>query len=81
MVRGVIFLILAILILYFVLLPCIGFTASGVAAGSLAAMWQSSIGNVAAGSTFALLQSIGTAGFSAGGVLAILILLCFVGCR
>jgi hypothetical protein len=36
-----------------------GFTSSGVAAGSWAALWQSSIGSVAAGSTFATLQSYG----------------------
>ena len=44
------------------LLSALGFTPSGVAAGSLAAAWQASIGNVAAGSTFAMLQSIGAAG-------------------
>lgn len=37
----------------------LGFTASGVASGSLAAAAQAAIGNVAAGSTFAALQSIG----------------------
>ena len=36
-----------------------GFTAEGVAAGSMAAAWQGTIGNVAAGSTFAQLQSFG----------------------
>jgi hypothetical protein len=36
-----------------------GFTTEGVAAGSAAAAWQASIGNVAAGSTFASLQSFG----------------------
>ncbi|KAJ1464861.1 hypothetical protein T484DRAFT_1867412 [Baffinella frigidus] len=37
-----------------------GFTAEGVAAGSVAAAWQSSIGgSVAAGSNFAALQSFG----------------------
>jgi hypothetical protein len=36
-----------------------GFTAEGVAAGSVAAAWQASIGNVAAVSTFASLQSFG----------------------
>jgi len=36
-----------------------GFTVEGVAAGSMAAAWQSSIGNVAAGSTVAQLQSFG----------------------
>ena len=38
-----------------------GFTASGIAAGTAAAAWQSSIGNVAAGSAFAVLQSTATA--------------------
>ena len=40
----------------------VGFTATGVAAGSLAAAWQSSIGNVAAGSLFAWMQSTAAAG-------------------
>jgi len=40
----------------------IGFEATGVVAGSLAAAWQASIGNVAAGSLFAMLQGIGAAG-------------------
>ena len=48
------------------ILPGIGFTASGVAAGSLAATIQSAIGNVAAGSAFATLQSIGSAGIMNG---------------
>lgn len=39
-----------------------GFTSSGVAAGSIAAGVQAGIGNVAAGSTFAALQSIGATG-------------------
>ncbi|KAF2706356.1 hypothetical protein K504DRAFT_361368, partial [Pleomassaria siparia CBS 279.74] len=39
------------------LLAVAGFTNVGVAAGSLAAAVQSSIGNVAAGGTFAVLQS------------------------
>lgn len=37
----------------------IGFTSQGVAATSLASAWQSTIGNVAAGSVFAGLQSAG----------------------
>ena len=54
-----------------------GFTSSGVAGGSAAAAVQSAIGNVAAGSAFSFLQSvgattlIGTAGapvFGAAGV-------------
>jgi hypothetical protein len=43
-----------------VALPLLGFASSGVVAGSLAAAWQSSIGNVAVGSLFATLQSLGT---------------------
>ena len=40
-------------------LPLWGFTASGVAAGSVAAGWQATIGNVAAGSVFSLFQHFG----------------------
>ena len=43
-----------------------GFTSSGIAAGSIAAGIQSVIGNVAAGSTFATLQSLGATGVIAG---------------
>ena len=52
-------------------LTWVGFGPGGVVAGSLAAAWQSSIGNVAPGSLFALLQSIGASGSStaAGGSL------------
>ena len=52
-------------------LTWVGFAPGGVVAGSLAAAWQSSIGNVAPGSLFALLQSIGASGNStaAGGSL------------
>ncbi len=39
-----------------------GFTSSGIAGGSAAAAWQSSIGSVTAGSTFATLQSLGATG-------------------
>lgn len=39
-----------------------GFTTGGVAANSLAAAIHASIGNVAAGSTFATLQSAGALG-------------------
>ncbi len=39
-----------------------GFTSSGIAGGSAAAAWQSSIGSVTAGSTFATLQSLGASG-------------------
>ena len=44
------------------MLDMIGFTATGVAANSLAAAWQSSMGNVAAGSLFAWMQSTAAAG-------------------
>lgn len=46
----------------------VGFTTGGVAAKSYAALWMSSIGNVAAGSTFSALQSIGVLGLSTGTV-------------
>ncbi|CAE7369469.1 unnamed protein product [Symbiodinium sp. CCMP2592] len=42
----------------------LGFAAEGVTAESLAAKWQSSIGNVEKGSLFAILQSIAMAGIS-----------------
>ncbi|XP_067944211.1 interferon alpha-inducible protein 27-like protein 2A isoform X2 [Watersipora subatra] len=42
----------------------VGFTAGGVAAGSIAAAIQSVIGNVAAGSVFAALQSAGAVGIA-----------------
>ena len=44
------------------MLDMVGFTATGVAAGSIAAAWQSSIGNVAAGSLFAWMQSTAASG-------------------
>lgn len=44
------------------ILPALGFSAAGISALSYAAAWQSSIGNVAVGSTFAALQSIGVTG-------------------
>lgn len=40
------------------LLYIIGFTGTGPAAGSIAAAWQASIGNVAARSAFSLLQRL-----------------------
>ncbi|KAG9044793.1 hypothetical protein FS837_007524, partial [Tulasnella sp. UAMH 9824] len=40
----------------------LGFAPAGVAAGSIAAAIQSSIGNVAAGSAFAVMQSLGAKG-------------------
>ena len=50
-----------------------GLVSGRVVAGSLAALWQSSIGNVAPGSLFALLQSIGASGSStaAGGAMGV----------
>lgn len=45
-------------------LAAIGFTGGGVAYGSLAAMWMSSLGNVPAGSLFAALQSTGAIGLT-----------------
>ncbi|KAG0149922.1 hypothetical protein CROQUDRAFT_130915 [Cronartium quercuum f. sp. fusiforme G11] len=43
-------------------LAAMGWSASGVVAGSTAAAWQSSIGAVASGSLFASLQSLGATG-------------------
>lgn len=45
-------------------LSILGFSETGVSAGAVAAQWQSTIGNVKAGSLFALLQSISMAGLS-----------------
>ena len=45
------------------LLPIIGFDFGGITAGSIAASWQSALGSVSAGSSFALLQSLGATGF------------------
>lgn len=50
------------------LLSLAGFTTAGVAAGSMAASIQAGIGNVAAGSMFALLQSLGAVGLTTGTV-------------
>ena len=44
------------------ILPFLGFGVLGPTAGSIAAAWQSSIGNVVAGSLFALFQSAGMGG-------------------
>ena len=50
----------------------LGFAPAGITAGSVAAAWQAYIGNVAAGSTFATLQSLGAKGtfswLSSGGL-------------
>lgn len=43
-------------------LTAVGFAPAGIAAGSLAASIQSTIGTVAAGSMFATLQSLGASG-------------------
>lgn len=43
-------------------LSAAGFSSGGVVAGSLAAGTQAGIGNVAAGSLFAVLQSVGATG-------------------
>ncbi|RPB29281.1 hypothetical protein L211DRAFT_743526, partial [Terfezia boudieri ATCC MYA-4762] len=40
----------------------LGFQATGVLAGSIAAGWQAILGNVGAGSLFAMLQGVGAAG-------------------
>jgi Interferon-induced 6-16 family len=52
------------LVAQFVLLS-IGFSGGGVVANSIAASWQSSIGNVGAKTLFAALQSAGAAGLPA----------------
>lgn len=43
----------------------VGFTSAGIAAGSVATVIHSAIGNVAAGSLFASLQSAGVLGLAA----------------
>ena len=47
------------------IITVVGFTKGGIGAGTLAAAIQSGIGNVAAGSTFAALQSAGATGLVA----------------
>ena len=49
-----------------IVLPMLGFGAGGVTGGSIAAMVQAKIGNVAAGSLFAYLQSAGATGVGLG---------------
>lgn len=44
-------------------LPWLGFDCGGVVSGTIASAWQSSIGNVAAGSLFATLTSLGMNGY------------------
>lgn len=45
------------------ILPLIGFDYTGVGAGTIAAAWQASIGNVVTGSSFAILTSLGMTGY------------------
>lgn len=47
-----------------------GFSSAGIVGGSIAAGIQSSIGNVAAGSAFAILQSLGSMGTFTGTIFA-----------
>lgn len=54
-------------------LPVLGFVGYGIVPLSYAAMWMASLGSVAAGSLFALLQSI-----AMGGVPLLIVLLCIV---
>ncbi|KAI5302629.1 hypothetical protein KEM56_000504 [Ascosphaera pollenicola] len=44
-------------------LGAVGFGAAGPVAGTVAAAWQASIGNVAAGSVFAACQSVAMTGW------------------
>ena len=53
------------------MLAMAGFTSAGVSAGSLAAMWQASMGGVASGGLFSTLQSISMAGLGWGGTFSI----------
>lgn len=46
-------------------LSIIGFGAGGIVAGGFAAAWQAGIGNAAAGTLFATLQSLGASGLGA----------------
>ena len=56
--------VLSLTILVSAVMPWLGFGALGIAEASVAAAWQAAIGNVAAGSIFSLLTSIGMAGLS-----------------
>jgi len=51
--------VLLVIVLSFIL-EMLGFGAGGIVANSVAAVWQSTLGNVPAGSLFSLLQSLGT---------------------
>ena len=53
------------------ILAMAGFTSAGISAGSLAAMWQASMGGVASGGLFSTLQSISMAGLGWGGTFSI----------
>ncbi|KAL9102143.1 MAG: hypothetical protein Q9163_002674 [Psora crenata] len=53
------------------ILGAVGFTASGPAAGSLAAGWQASMGAVKAGSLFSWCQSAAMGGSALGGIQAV----------
>lgn len=67
---GVIVTIIALGALYLLLpwvIEALGFAELGPVAGSWAAAWQSSIGNVEAGSFFAFLQRLGMAGIKVVG--------------
>lgn len=55
-----------------IVLGALGFGSGGVKAGSLAALWHSSIGKVGAGSLFSILQSAGAGGAKAGSLFSIL---------
>ena len=44
------------------MLGLLGFTQAGVSSASIASVWQSAVGNVAAGSVFSTMQSYGAAG-------------------
>eukprot|EP00929_Paragymnodinium_shiwhaense_P105336 TRINITY_DN70299_c0_g1_i2.p1 TRINITY_DN70299_c0_g1~~TRINITY_DN70299_c0_g1_i2.p1 ORF type:complete len:143 (-),score=18.65 TRINITY_DN70299_c0_g1_i2:174-602(-) len=48
-----------------------GFTATGIAGGSLAALWQSSMAGVTGGSLFATLQSAAMAGLGTAGTVSL----------
>lgn len=63
-----------------IILSAFGFTSTGVASGSFAALWQSTIGNVVGGSVFAVLQGVAarTAGFSGCAVIAVFTLLYYL---
>ncbi|KAH9956243.1 hypothetical protein BC827DRAFT_1232503 [Russula dissimulans] len=54
-----------------ILVGAVGFGAAGPVAGTLATIWQASIGNVVAGSAFAVAQSIGMGGAIPIGISAI----------